>query len=129
MTNAGTIEVLRDVCVKEEITSAGHSLLEHYNILTTTLDGVGLGRDRSFGTPPDRFSDYAAASPCHAYNLHEMITEPVLLAKTRGQGRYVRYSNELLGIEQSDAGMRARVVTGLHRANVAWSQTNEDGNV
>lgn len=111
VTNARTFEVYRDLGVEGRIGEVGQRLDEHnYNVLATTLSGVELGRYKSFGTPPDRLSDYAAASPCTGHNVHQMVTEPILLDQAMSHGADIRFSNQLTSIEQDADGVLGHVV-------------------
>lgn len=109
--NARTLEVFRDLDLEERIAAGGQPLTKlNHNILASTLSGLEFARYKSYGTSPERLSDYAAASPCRGHNVHQMITEPILVADARRRGCDIRYDNELVAIKQSDDEVRAQIV-------------------
>lgn len=102
VTNQRTMEVFRDLGIEERIRQVGYELsFLSYNVMATSMAGMEIDRYRSYGTSPDRLSEYALASPCPAVNCQQHVMEPVLLAEARRLGADVRFSNELLHIEQS----------------------------
>lgn len=111
VTNQRTMEIFRDLGIQSEIEAVGYplSFLCH-NVMATSLAGLEIARYKSYGTRLDRLSDYAAASPCPAHNVPQHLLEPVLLAAARERGADVRFSNELVHIEQTASEVRARVL-------------------
>lgn len=110
MTNQRTLEVFRDVGIQGEIEAVGYPLaFLCHNVLATSLAGLEIARYKSYGTRSDLLSDYAAASPCPAHNVPQHVLEPVLLAAARSRGADVRFSSELIHIEQTPSEVRARV--------------------
>ncbi|WP_431972408.1 FAD-dependent monooxygenase [Nocardia sp. bgisy134] len=110
ITNLRTMEVFRDLGIESQIKEVGYSLSWlNNNVLATSLAGMEIARYKSYGTSWDRLSDYAAASPCDAVNCPQHVMEPVLLAAAQDRGADVRFSTELVDIEQTPDEVRARV--------------------
>lgn len=111
VANARSIEIYRDLGCEKEVQAVGVALPTIYNnVFATSFAGLELGRYKSYGVPPERHSDYALASPCEGWNVPQHRLEPVLLKTARGYGADVRYSNEMLHIEQSADEVRARIL-------------------
>jgi 2,4-dichlorophenol 6-monooxygenase len=111
ITNQRTMEVFRDLGIQDEISAVGHPLSSLcHNVLATSFSGLEIARYKSYGTGLDRLSDYAAASPCPPMNVPQHVMEPVLLTAARRLGAEVRFSNELVHIEQTPSEVRARIL-------------------
>ena len=110
LTNLRTIEVFRDMGIEARVGAVGYrSGLLNHNVMATSFAGTEIFRYRSYGTAPNRLSDYAAASPCEMLNAPQHVLEPVLLAAAVEQGADVRFFHELVEIEQSDDRVLARI--------------------
>jgi 2,4-dichlorophenol 6-monooxygenase len=115
LANARSMEVYRDLGIEDRIKAQGvpmQSLL--FNVFATAFNGLEFARYRSYGTGANRLSDYAQASPCRGWNIAQHCLEPVLLETARERGAEVRYSNEMLTIEQSSDHIITKV---RNRAN------------
>lgn len=111
ITNARTMEVFRDLGIEERIQEVGYRLQDlSYNLLTTSWAGLEIARYKSYGTPLDRLSDYAAASPCTGYNVQQIVMEPVLAEAAREQGADIRFNHQLMTISQEQDHVSARVL-------------------
>ena len=111
VANARSIEIYRDLGCEKEVQAVGVPLPKIYNnVFATSFAGLEIGRYKSYGVPPERQSDYALASPCSGWNVPQHRLEPVLLKTARGYGADVRYSNEMLHIEQTADEVRARIL-------------------
>ncbi|HKR46932.1 MAG TPA: FAD-dependent monooxygenase [Paraburkholderia sp.] len=111
VTNQRTMEIFRDLGIEEQIRKVGYDLsFLCYNVMAASMAGMEIGRYRSYGTPPDRVSEYALASPCSAINCQQHVMEPVLLAEARRLGADVRFNNELLRIEEIEDGVIGHVL-------------------
>ncbi|MEU0265116.1 FAD-dependent monooxygenase [Nocardioides sp. NPDC006303] len=109
ITNQRTAEVLRDLGIEERWNDVGIRLPEMgYSVMATTFAGRELFRYRTYGNG-DRMADYAAASPCVGYDAPQHLFEPILLETALDFGADVRFSNELLTIDQSTDSVRAVV--------------------
>ena len=109
-TNQRTIEVLRDLGIEEQIDEVGTPLRSiGHNVMATSFVGNELLRYESYGVG-DRLADYVQASPCQNYNLPQHIIEPVLLQAARERGADVRFSHEMLAIEQTPDEVVAQVL-------------------
>ena len=109
ITNQRTVEIFRDLGIEERVGAVGVPLgTVNHNVLATSFTGMEIYRYRSYGTGP-RVADYAAASPCGPINAPQHVLEPVLLAAAVERGAQVRFSHELVGIEQSADAVSCRV--------------------
>ena len=110
VTNMRTIEVFRDLGIEDRVRSIGNSLrFLKYNVQATSLAGMEIFRYTSYGTGR-RLSDYLAASPCEPLHAPQHVLEPVLLTAAIERGADIRFSHELVEIEQSPDEVRARVL-------------------
>lgn len=102
ITNKRTMEVFRDLGAEAKVREAGYPLSWlHNNVFATTLAGKEIGRFKSYGSSENRLSDYAAAGPLEPINCPQHKMEPALLQTAQEQGADVRYSQELLHVEQT----------------------------
>ncbi|HJS09762.1 FAD-dependent monooxygenase [Sphingopyxis sp.] len=110
VANARSMEVYRDLGIEDEMKTQGVSMRSlPFNVFATSMDGMEFARYRSYGTSAARLSDYAAASPCVGWNIAQHRLEPVLLAGAKSKGADIRYSNEMLSIEQHTDGVVAAI--------------------
>jgi 2,4-dichlorophenol 6-monooxygenase len=110
VTNMRTIEVFRDLGIEDRVASIGNSLrFLKYNVQATSLAGMEIFRYTSYGTGR-RLSDYLAASPCEPLHAPQHVLEPVILTAAVERGADIRFSHELVEIEQSPDEVRARVL-------------------
>ena len=58
--------------------------------------GEELGRLKSWGTHPQRQSDYDLASPTHMCDLPQNLMEPLLINTAATRGSQVRFYTEYL---------------------------------
>ena len=110
ITNQRTVEVFRDMGIEERVREIGVPLTSvHHNVLATSLTGQEIYRYLSYGTG-DRAADYALSSPCEGYNAAQHALEPVLLRTAVERGADVRFSHELLEIEETHEHVVARIL-------------------
>jgi 2,4-dichlorophenol 6-monooxygenase len=110
ITNQRTVEVFRDLGMEEAVRAvATPKELMGNNVWSTSFAGPELARLSSWGTGPDRLSDYAAASPCQMCNAPQHILEPLILDRARANQADVRFSTELISISQDADAVYARV--------------------
>jgi 2,4-dichlorophenol 6-monooxygenase len=110
VTNMRTIEVFRDLGIEDRVRSIGSSLrFLKYNVQATSLAGMEIFRYTSYGNGR-RLSDYLAASPCEPLHAPQHVLEPVILTAAVERGADIRFSHELVEIEQSADEVRARVL-------------------
>ena len=108
-TNQRTMEVLRDLGIEDEVTSVGIPLKTlGNNVLATSLTGPEIFRYASYGTGA-RMADYAGASPCEVYSVPQHLLEPLLRKAGVERGADIRFSHELVEIEQFDDAVLSRV--------------------
>lgn len=115
ITNMRTIEVFRDLGVEDRVQTIGASLRElKYNVQATSLAGMEIFRYTSYGNGR-RLSEYLAASPCSPWHAPQHELEPILVEVAAERGANIRFSHELVDIQQSADGVESRVhdqVTG-----------------
>lgn len=110
ITNQRTMEALRDLGVEEEVRAqATPQELMGNLVYCTSIAGEELGRLHSWGTRPDRFADYSAASPSRMCDMPQDLMEPVLLHNAQSRGAKVRFDTEYLSLQQDDDGVTVRV--------------------
>ena len=108
-TNQRTVEVFRDLGVEDrlrEVATPGRTI--GHNVMATSFTGQEILRFQSYGVG-ERLADYALASPSETCNAPQHVLEPVLLQAAVESGADVRFSHELLTIEQSDQEVVARI--------------------
>lgn len=109
ITNQRTVEAFRDLGVEERVRAVGVPLRTlNHNVVATSFTGLELYRYHSYGTGL-RAADYATASPCEPINLPQHVLEPVLLAAAVERGAHVRFSHELVEIQQNADAALVRV--------------------
>lgn len=108
-TNQRTVEILRDLGIEDRLHQVGQPLKNlGNNVLATSFTGPEIFRYPSYGTGA-RMADYAAASPCEPFSVGQHLFEPVLLNAALERGADIRFSHELVAIDQSDDAVLARV--------------------
>jgi 2,4-dichlorophenol 6-monooxygenase len=109
ITNQRTMEALRDLGVEEEVMAeATPQHLMGNLVYCTSIAGEELGRLHAWGTRPDRWAEYAAASPCRICDMPQDLMEPVLVHNAQARGANVRFDTEYLSLEQDDDGVTVR---------------------
>jgi 2,4-dichlorophenol 6-monooxygenase len=110
ITNQRTVEVLRDLGLSEQLLAvATPNEYMANSVWATSLAGLELARLASWGTGADRTSDYASTSPCRMCNVPQHILEPVLREGAEAAQADLRFSTELISIEQDSQGVTAVV--------------------
>jgi len=110
ITNQRAVEILRDLGIEERVKR--RALPQHLmgkQVFATAFAGREICRMMTWGTGDDRAGDYRAASPSEMCNAPQHVLEPILLDAARGFGADVRFDHEVIGIEQTDAQVIARV--------------------
>ncbi|HKR49580.1 MAG TPA: FAD-dependent monooxygenase [Pseudonocardiaceae bacterium] len=108
-TNQRTVEVFRDLGIEDRlraVATPGRTI--GHNVMATSFTGQEILRYQSYGVGR-RLADHAMASPCETYNAPQHVIEPVLLQAAVERGADVRFSHELLTIEQTDQAVVARI--------------------
>jgi 2,4-dichlorophenol 6-monooxygenase len=110
MLNQRTIEVFRDMAIEDLVRAIGTPATRlGHNVLLTGFQGIEIGRYSCYGAGGHQLSDYTAASPCETFILEQQHVEPVLLTAARERGAEVRWSTELLAIEQTSDHVMAHL--------------------
>lgn len=108
-TNQRTVEVFRDLGIEDrlrEVATPGRTI--GHNVMATSFTGQEILRYQSYGIGR-RLADHALASPCETYNAPQHVVEPELLRAAVERGADVRFSHELLAIEQTGQEVVARI--------------------
>ena len=110
ITNQRTVEVFRDLGIEQTVRGfATPNHLMANNVWATSFAGREIARRMTWGTGPTRKGDYDAASPSSMCNAPQHLLEPVVLQAAVDRGADIRFSTELVSIEQDDQGVRAVV--------------------
>ncbi|WP_240933103.1 FAD-dependent monooxygenase [Diaphorobacter sp. HDW4B] len=108
ITNQRTMEVLRDLGIEERVLAAAMpGKMMGQVVWATSFAGTELARRKSWGASAARLSDYALASPSDLCNVHQHVLEPILCDAAREFGADVRFSLELMSMEQNERGVRS----------------------
>jgi 2,4-dichlorophenol 6-monooxygenase len=110
ITNQRTVEVLRDLGLAEEaLALATPNDLMGENTYCTSIAGEELGRLRTWGTQPQRRSDYELAGPERICDLPQNLLEPLLVGAAARHGARVRFNTEFLRCERDADGVTSWV--------------------
>lgn len=110
VTNQRTMEIFRDIGIEQRVVSVSTPLpLLGSGVLCTSLTGLEIGRYSCYGAGDQQLSDFAKASCCQMVNSPQHVLEKVLLDYAREKGAVIRFSNELLSLEQNSQGIIATV--------------------
>ena len=110
ITNQRTVEVFRDLGIEEAVRQfATPNVLMANNVWATSFAGREIARLMTWGTGPTRKGEYDAASPCSMCNAPQHLLEPVILQAAVDFGADIRFSTELISIEQDEQRVRAVV--------------------
>ncbi|QJY47458.1 FAD-dependent monooxygenase [Pseudonocardia broussonetiae] len=106
ITNQRTVEVLRDLGVEAEATKHATPWEQMGDTLfATSLAGPEIARLRTWGTGPDRATDYLTGSPCPMLDIPQPHLEPVLVGAAAARGATFAFTTEYLGHTQDDSGV------------------------
>jgi 2,4-dichlorophenol 6-monooxygenase len=110
ITNQRTVEVFRDLGIEDQVKAvATDNDLMGNNVWATSFAGEELARLLTWGSGPERNSEYQLASPSKMCNIPQHILEPELLRAATGFGADIRFSTELVHIAQDADGVTATV--------------------
>lgn len=110
ITNQRTVEVFRDLGLEPDLLAvATPNNLMGNNVWATSFAGQEIARLQTWGSGPERRMDYELASPSPMCNAPQHVLEPVLLDGARRLGADIRFSTELVAIEQDDEHVTATV--------------------
>jgi len=131
-TNLATMDTLRDLGLEEDCYRVGTtgSAVSHIRWGDSML-GVEYARAWLGGHKPDRWSDYAAASPCRTVDLPQTLLEPLLVTYASRNGFNVRFSTRFERFEERADGKVAStlrdVITGAQFEVVSRFLCGADG--
>ena len=110
ITNQRTMEVFRDLGMESDITRvATPNELMANNVWATSFAGPEIARLLTWGSGPERRTDYDLASPSRMCNIPQHVMEPVQLQRALDLGADIRFGVELVEIEQDEDGVSAQV--------------------
>lgn len=110
ITNQRTVEIFRDMGIEDQVHAVATPLKHLGNgVLATSFTGLEIARYSCYGAGDHQLSQFAAASPCEMVNAPQHVLEPVLLTAAWESGAEIRWSTELVHIEQSREHVVARV--------------------
>lgn len=110
ITNQRAVEVFRDLGIEEQVMR--RALPQHLmgkQVFATAFAGRELSRMMTWGAGDERRAEYAGASPSAMCNAPQHILEPILLDRARALGADIRFDHEVVGVEQTDDAVVARV--------------------
>jgi 2,4-dichlorophenol 6-monooxygenase len=111
ITNQRTMEIFRDLGIEDRVRQvAVPNELMGTNVWATSFAGPELARLMTWGSGVARKADYEAASPSAVCNVPQHILEPVILDGARESGADIRFSTELVRIDQTADAVHATVV-------------------
>jgi 2,4-dichlorophenol 6-monooxygenase len=115
ITNQRAMEVLRDLGVETEATSAAIPW-NHMgdSVFATSLVGLEIARLRTWGTGDGRIGDYLQGSPCPLLDIPQPYLEPVLVNNAAARGAEFSFNTEYLQHQQDEQG-----VTSLLRDRIS----------
>ena len=109
-TNQRTMEVFRDIGIESDVRLVSTpGLTMGHNVMAASLTGPEIMRYQTYGVG-ERLTDYHLASPCEFYNSPQHVLEPVMFRAALDRGADVRFSHEMLSIEQNDEEVVARIL-------------------
>ncbi|WP_243844461.1 FAD-dependent monooxygenase [Salinibacterium sp. ZJ454] len=131
ITNQRAVEVLRDLGIEDEAKQAATPWEWMGDTLfTTSLTGPEIARLRTWGTGPDRATDYLTGSPSPMLDIPQTVMEPILVKNAAARGADVSFNTEYLGHEQDADGVTVRLlnrITGQEYTQRARYLVGADG--
>lgn len=114
ITNQRTMEIFRDVGIDDQVLADAtpHELIGD-TVFCTSIAGEEIGRIRTWGTGPNRESDYQLASPCLTVDIPQTYLEPILVKNATVRGTQTQFSTEYLSHVQDDDGVDVSVCDRL----------------
>ncbi|GAB3308703.1 FAD-dependent oxidoreductase [Epidermidibacterium keratini] len=110
ITNQRTMEVFRDLGLEDAVREAATpNELMGNNVWATSFAAPEIARLLTWGSGPERHSDYELASPSSMCNIPQHVLEPVLHHGAVELGADLRFSTELVSVQQDDDAVTAVV--------------------
>src|SRR5580698_7168685 len=106
ITNQRSMEIFRDLGIETQVLAdaSPHEIIGD-TVFCTSIAGEEIGRIRTWGTAPDRQSDYRLASPSLTCDIPQTYLEPILVRNAAARGTQARFSTEYLAHEQDAGGV------------------------
>jgi 2,4-dichlorophenol 6-monooxygenase len=103
ITNQRTMEIFRELGIEDRVKATAMSAAEMaLTVWATSFAGTELARMYSWGQGPDRRGEYEMSSPCQMCNAPQNVVEPLIAAAAQERGANVRFSHELITVDQDD---------------------------
>ncbi len=110
ITNQRTMEVFRDLGIEPAVREmATPNELMGNNVWATSFADPEIARLLTWGSGPERRSDYELASPSQMCNIPQHVLEPVIRRGAEDLGADLRFSTELIDLAQDADGVTATV--------------------
>lgn len=110
VTNQRTMEVLRALRLEQEVAELSIRMTEvGSSVLATSLTGLEVARYPCYGAGVDQQSAFTKGSPCSMMNIPQHLLEEVLYRRARELKCDIRFSNEVVDIDESSNGVSAKV--------------------
>ncbi|WP_207100259.1 FAD-dependent monooxygenase [Paracoccus shandongensis] len=110
ITNQRAMEVLRDLGLERRVREEATPVeLMSNNTWLTSFAGTEIARLQTWGTLPERKTDYELNSPGQICNMPQHMLEPILLEEARRLGAEVLFDTEMISMEQNENGVRSVV--------------------
>jgi 2,4-dichlorophenol 6-monooxygenase len=104
------MEIIRSMGLEERLRAVSTRLPALGNgVLCTSLTGLEIGRYSCYGAGPHHISEFAQASPCEMINSPQHLLEDVVHEHAQTFKADIRFSNELIHIEQDADHITARI--------------------
>ena len=110
ITNQRTMEVMRDLGAEDAVREvAVPNELMGNNVWATSFAGEEVARLLTWGSGPERRTDYDLASPSRMCNIPQHLLEPVILQTAVDLGADIQFDTELIAVTQDDDAVTAVV--------------------
>ncbi|KAK5048712.1 hypothetical protein LTR84_005804 [Exophiala bonariae] len=111
ITNQRTVEIMRDLGLESRVYQVGDKSQDVGEMVwVTSLGDRELSRCHAWGSGTSRKGDYEASSPCATVNLSQHFFEPIIHRGALDLGADIRFSSELVKVEQDGEGVTATVL-------------------
>lgn len=111
ITNPACFECLRDIGLEQtcldQATANDHMVHTRW---CHSMTGEEYARVHSWGNDPNRYPEYAAASPCHHTDLPQTLFEPILSQRAASEGWDIRFQTTLVSFtHEPDGSILSRI--------------------
>ena len=108
ITNQRALEVLRDLGIEDQAAAIATPWeLMGDMVFAHSLTGQEVARLHTWGTGPDRASDYLTASPCPLLDVPQPNMEPILVRNAAARGADLSFNTEYLRHRETPEGVQS----------------------